>query len=189
MKRTKRLLCAAALMTTPLTTEAATVNPFEMAFFSFDTSGLNALQLTGSAFACIFSSQCFEADGTLAPGSQLRVDYGTTQGGTELGSRFFTNSFSTPINNAAGNVATSPTVFVPAETETLYATFGFVDDAYMVEEFTVFTTGGALGGSALPSEQTTSVPLSATGWMLLLGVSTLGVLGHRTQRKRSLSEA
>lgn len=185
MFRAKGVICAAALMATPLATDAATITPFEMAFFSFDTSGVGALQITGSAFACIFGDQCFTEDGLLAPGAQLRVAYGARQGGAEFGSRLFTNKFPTPINNAAGNVAADPAVFIPAEAETIYASFSYVDDIYTVEEFQIFTESGALTGEIVPPDPVATMPLAASGWMLFLGLCAMGLFGQQARRRRA----
>lgn len=183
MTLAKRAFCAASLLALPLAAEAVTVNPYEMAFFSFDTSGLGALEISGSAFSCIFGGRCFEDDGMLAPDATLRIKYGTTQGDADLGTRTFTNTFPTPINNAAGNVASSPSIYVPAEADTVYATFEHVDDNYAVTDFRIFTNAGHLTGSAVAGPVTTQLPLSASGWMLLLGLGVFGFLGGTAWRR------
>lgn len=185
MFRAKGLLCAAALMAAPLSAKAATITPFEMAFFTFDTSGVGALQITGSAFACIFGDQCFQEDGLLAPGAQLQVDYGTTHGGAQLGSRYFTNNFPTPINNAAGKVATDPPIFIPAETDEVFATFRYVNDVYSVEEFRIFSADVELTGEVVPPDPIAAMPLAASGWMLLLGLCAIGVVGQQARKRRA----
>lgn len=183
MTPAKNALCAATLLALPLAAEAATITPFEMAFFSFDTSGLGAFDITGSAFSCIYNTVCFEQDGLIAPNARVQVSFGTTLGGAELGTREYTNSFPTPINNAAGNVFNSPNIKVPDQTETLFASFSYVDDVYSITDFRVFADGVSLTGASVSGPELAVMPLSASGWMLLLGLGAFGVLGRAAVRK------
>ncbi|WP_425091796.1 hypothetical protein [Tropicimonas sp. S265A] len=182
----KAAAVAAALFTLSATARSATVDAFNMSLFSFDIRSSGDLVVEQTAFSCSFDPICQDAAGTLAPGATLRISFGLTPGGDELGTRDFVNLRTVAINNASGNVATSPAVHLPAAADTVFAAFGFVDDVYTVNEFSIRTQAGGFSGTPVAASQAVPLvvmPLSASGILLLIGLGAFGVLGRRARRK------
>lgn len=167
------LLLGAGSLLSPA--RAATVDADTAVSFAFDLSAHGDIVFSGFGYGC---NGC-DGQARLLPDARMRLDFGTTVGGNDLGSRSFANPFDFAINNVGSGL--TPDVSVSGALDILYVTFGYVDDVFDITSTHLNSQGsGMLVGSYAGDIQISAVPLPA-GMVLMAGA--LGSLALLRRRK------
>ncbi len=156
---------------------AATVDASNDVSFQFDLSGVGDASFYSFAYNC---NGCSGED-LFASGASFQLDFGTTLGGSDIGSRTFTNPFNFAISNVSSGM--SPQIEVAGSVETLFMTFRYVDDEFEIVNGSI--TGGVTGtlnGSLVENTVPSPVPLPA-GFLLM--ASAIGGLAFVKRKQAS----
>ncbi|WP_424984663.1 VPLPA-CTERM sorting domain-containing protein [Microbulbifer sp. S227A] len=156
---------------------AATVDAANAVSFEFDFSSMGDTSFYRFGYNC---GGC-DGEGRFESGATMQLDFGTTLGASDIGSRTFTNPFNFAINNVSSGL--TPEIAVSGSVDTLYMTFRFVDDVFDVTAASIYgqETGhmaGSFAGTVAPSP----VPLPA-GFLLM--ASAIGGLAFVRRKQVS----
>lgn len=160
--------------------QAATVDAVNSASFHFDVSGLG--ETTFSSFGYTCSVVCDDAndEGRLLSGASFTLDFGTTLGGSDIGTSSFTNPFSFAISNVSSGL--NPNQLVPASVDDLFVTFNFVDDAFEVTSASISGANGNLQGTFAGAVPVAPVPLPAAAFLM---IGALGGMRFASRRAKT----
>ncbi|MEY8830557.1 VPLPA-CTERM sorting domain-containing protein [Sedimentitalea sp. XS_ASV28] len=156
---------------------AATVDASNDVTFQFDLSGVGDASFSSFGYNCNGCS----GEGLFESGASVQIDFGTTLGASDIGSRTFTNPFNFAISNVGSGL--SPQIEVAGSVETLFMTFRFVDDAFDI--FNASISGGGIGtlnGGLVENPVPSPVPLPA-GFLLM--ASAIGGLAFVKRKQAS----
>ena len=158
--------------------EAAVVDAQHDLTYVFDLSGDGDVEFNLSSWHCVVT--CPGNDSLmLDSGGTFKVNYGTTIGGSELGSRQFKNGLTKGLNTLGGAFVTSPVLSVAAAIDTLYATIVHVDDDFAVDHFRLAIGAFGDGNDRVGVLYMPEVPLPASMPLLLAGLAAVAALARR----------
>jgi PEP-CTERM motif len=163
--------------------QAAFVTPTNSVTFAFDVSGLGDTTFTrfiwcGDQELSCFNSPTNTLDEEFGPGATMQLDFGTIAGGGDIGTSFFTNSFSDGSDNFSTDLP--PNQSILASLTTLFVTLIYVDDVYGATQLGLrFSGNNIIYGEMLPPSE---VPLPAALPLFLMGAAGLGFAGKRKRR-------
>lgn len=153
---------------------AATVDARNAVAFEFDFSTTGTTSFDRFGYNC---GSC-SGEGLFLSGATMQLDFGTTLGAADLGSRTFTNPFNFAISNVSSGL--TPQVAVPDAIDTLFLTFRFVDDVFDISSANIFgQSTGAMNGTFAGNVPPSPVPLPAG---IFLMASALGGLAFMKRR-------
>lgn len=142
---------------------AATVDARNAVAFEFDFSTMGDTRFDRFGYNC---GSC-SGEGLLLSDATMQLDFGTSLGASDIGSRTFTNPFNFAISNVSSGL--TPEVAVDGSVDTLFLTFRFVDDVFDISSASIYgqstgTLTGTFAGTVTPAP----VPLPA-GIFLMVG--------------------
>ena len=145
---------------------AATVDARNAVAFEFDFSTTDSTSFNRFGYNC---GSC-SGEGLFLSGATMQLDFGTTLGGSEIGTRTFTNPFNFAISNVSSGL--TPEVAVPGSVNTLFMTFRYVDDAFEISSANIYgQSTGVMTGTLVGTVPPAPVPRPAG---IFLMVSALG---------------
>lgn len=176
------ILAVVATWVAGSTAQAVPVTQTSSATFAFDFSSIgefNASSFTWCGYDPILCSGGGDSseDQRLSGGASFQLNFGTTIGGADLGSRIFTN----PSPSSADNFASilSPNVLLDASLDTVYVTLVFIDDIFGAEALRLVAGEQRVMGQLLP---TSEVPLPAALPLFLAGAAGLSLTARKRKR-------
>ena len=107
----------------------------------------------------------------------MRLDFGTSAGGDEIGTSLFVSTFSFAVNNVTSTLI--PAQVILASLGTLFVTMVYVDDNYSASSLALELASGRRVGGVL---QVSDVPLPAALPLFLMGLAGLGFSKKRNRR-------
>ena len=176
------ILTAILLLGVANTVSAVVIDASNSATFGFDLSAIGSDTATGFSYGCNnVVDDCIDSTGSgrLLSGSSFNLLFGTTIGGSELGTRAFTNPFGFAINNVGSGLI--PSLLVSGVVTTLYMTFAYDNDEFAVEQANLsFSGAGSISGSFVALLPPVSAPEPTT--IALLGLGLFGLGFNRRKR-------
>ncbi|MDU9002575.1 VPLPA-CTERM sorting domain-containing protein [Sedimentitalea todarodis] len=153
---------------------AATVDARNVVAFEFDFSTTGVTSFDRFGYNC---GRC-GGEGLFLSGATMQLDFGTTLGAADIGSRTFSNPFNFAISNVSSGL--TPEVAVPGAVDRLFLTFRFVDDVFDISSATIYGQSiGVMNGTLIENVPPSPVPLPAG---IFLMASALGGLAFMKRK-------